>query len=97
MIWESTATSLKQGKPFLGRFKPAGSDSEVPGVLTWSDDDGARLELLGPVEDWPRGNSDEPFDVHGYSYAGDDVTIPRAWINSRSLRLMNPSPLSAPR
>jgi hypothetical protein len=85
MIREDTTVSLRQGKPFLGRFKPAGSDNEVPGVLTWSDDDGARLELLGPVEGWPSGLSDESFDIHGYSYAGDDVTIPRALINHRSL------------
>ena len=85
MFRESTAASLRQGTPFLGRFAPAGSDNEVPGALTWSDDDGARLQLLGPVKGWPRELSAEAFDIHGHSYAGDDVTIPGAWINQRSL------------
>ena len=84
MIRNDTAAGLRQGKPFLGRFAPAESDNDAPGVLTWSEDSGARLELLGPVEGWPVGLGDESFDIHGYSYAGDDVTIPRARINHRS-------------
>jgi hypothetical protein len=83
-VWSKTIAALREGEPVTGWFFPAGTEAEVPGVLRWSLSDGARLDLIGPVEGWPRELAGDPFTVHGYTREGEHFTLLNAWINGMS-------------
>lgn len=65
---------LREGRGLTGYFTPAGSDLEAAGVLTWSADEGAWLELLGETQNWPQMGSPH-FAVHGSLRDAGDVTL----------------------
>jgi hypothetical protein len=56
----------------------------VPGVLTWSFEDGARLELIGDANSWPRARSAQ-FVVHGELRDGGDVSLLYTWVRRVAL------------
>lgn len=84
MVWDKTRAAVLAGEHLLARFFPAGTQSEVPGMLTWSVD-GARVQLLGPTMGWPTDLGGEPFPVWGYTPDGDHFTLPDAWINKLAM------------
>jgi hypothetical protein len=76
---------LEAGDSVTGIFAPAGgSDSfATPGVLTWSSEQGAALELAERSDPWPR-DPGELFTVHGEPHEGDVVTLLDARVRRRS-------------
>ncbi len=58
-------------------FAPAGVEFATPGVLTWTMERGAELELADRSHPWPI-DFDETFAVHGQPYDGDAVTLLQA-------------------
>jgi len=65
---------LVAGESVTGRFAPAGADFATPGVLKWSSDEGALLELADRTHPWPDGEEDG-FTVHGTPYDGEAITL----------------------
>lgn len=65
---------LVAGEAVTGIFAPAGADFATPGVLNWSDDEGALLELADRTHPWPDGK-EGGFTVHGAPYEGDAITL----------------------
>jgi hypothetical protein len=65
---------LVAGEAVTGMFAPAGAEFASPGVLNWSNDEGALLELADRTHPWPAGKQGG-FIVHGTPYEGDAVTL----------------------
>jgi hypothetical protein len=74
-------TALGEGHVLTGYFVPRGLEAEVPGVLSWSSEDGARLDLIGDTSSWPRMGS-KHFVVHGWLRDGGDVSLLHAWVKT---------------
>ncbi|HEV7773888.1 MAG TPA: hypothetical protein VGO48_11445 [Conexibacter sp.] len=68
-------TALLAGEAVVGEFQVAGTDGIVPGVLYWSAEVGATLELIGEAPSFPRSFGHPPFEVHGVLRNGGDVTL----------------------
>ncbi len=72
---------LLRGEPLLGWFAPAGRADEAPGVLRWSDENGAQLELLDTDLGWVDGlDRGESFTLHGRLREGGDVSLLSCWV-----------------
>jgi hypothetical protein len=84
-VWEKTRSALSAGETVLGHFAPAGAEYEVPGGLSWSADDGARLELGELIPDWPHDLRGASYTVHGRTRDGDRLTLMDAWTKARAL------------
>jgi hypothetical protein len=67
---------LETGASLSGVFAPAGSDFSTPGVLSWSNDEGARLQLAALDDPWPR-DFNRLFTVYAqlHGYVGTPVTL----------------------
>ena len=75
MISGRATERLRRGDPLIGWFAPAGSNKDLAGVLRWSDEDGARLELLDATTDWPRDLAETHFTVRGYLREEGEVSM----------------------
>jgi hypothetical protein len=53
-IGSKAIAALREGRALTGYFMPRRLEPEVPGVLSWSFEDGAGLELIGDTSAWPR-------------------------------------------
>jgi len=84
-IWKKTRASLLAGETVLGHFAPAGASYEVPAALSWSAEDGARLELAEQRADWPHELRDSSYTVHGRTRDGDELTLLDAWTKARTM------------
>jgi hypothetical protein len=67
-------TSLEGGRQIPGMFAPAGADFATPGVLSWSVEGGAQLDLVDLSHPWPT-NFNDSFTVHGSPYEGEELTL----------------------
>lgn len=67
---------LEGGEPVTGIFRPSGASESfaTPGVLTWSNDTGALLELAERSDPWPQ-DFGERFTVHGNTHEGGPITL----------------------
>jgi hypothetical protein len=65
-------------------FAPAGANYETPGVLTWTTERGAELELADLSDPWPTDFS-EAFVVHGQPQDGEPVTLLEALVKTRTM------------
>jgi hypothetical protein len=65
---------LEQGDLAIGVFTPAGTELETPGILRWSMEDGAELELVDLDDRWPT-DPGQTLTVHGSPNDGDPVTL----------------------
>jgi hypothetical protein len=84
-IWKKTRAALLRGDTVLGHFAPAGAGYDVAGALSWSADDGARLELADAVPEWPHELRGPTYTVHGRTRDGDDFTLLGAWTKTVAL------------
>jgi hypothetical protein len=84
MIWSKTKERLAAGETLVGHFGPAGSDDAVPGIIRWSAEDGALLELIEHMT-WPGELGGAYFTVHGAIEEGDAITLPDAWVKTTTM------------
>jgi hypothetical protein len=77
---------LEAGATLSGVFWPAGADFATPGVLSWSDDGAARLQLTVLDDPWPK-DFNRLFTVHAelHGYVGMPLTL----MQSRVTRKLN--------
>lgn len=69
---------LEAGDTATGLFAPVGAECETPGVLSWTAERGAQLELADLTGAWPN-DFDERFTVHGSIHStGKLVTLMEA-------------------
>jgi hypothetical protein len=80
MLSEKTQAALLAGDDLLGHFGPAGVSPTTPGLLRWSADHGAHLDLVEPTDEWPNDMGSAQFTVHGLTSNGDDITLLDTWI-----------------
>jgi ApeA N-terminal domain 1 len=78
-----TQRALEAGESLLGSFWPAGSEFATPGVLSWSTERGAELELADLTDPWPTDFASQ-FDVQGQLRDGETITMLRARVKSRT-------------
>lgn len=83
MISSRAKEKLQRGDPLIGWFAPAGASDDVAGVLRWSSDDGARLELLEAGADWPQEVGAREFTVHGSLRDGGEISMLSCWVQRR--------------
>jgi len=67
--------ALLAGEAVVGQFQVAGTDDVVPGVLRWSAEAGATLELINEASGFPRAFGGPRFQVYGVLRSGTDVTL----------------------
>jgi ApeA N-terminal domain 1 len=60
--------ALEEGETLSGLFWPAGAEFQTPGVLRWSDEAGAQLQLAELDNPWPTGFNAQ-FTVHAFLHA----------------------------
>lgn len=66
---------LEAGDSVTGLFAPVGAAFNTPGVLSWTAERGAQLELADITDAWPN-DFNERFTVHGVIHAnGEFVTL----------------------
>jgi hypothetical protein len=67
---------LEAGATLSGVFWPDGADFTTPGVLSWTDDAGARLQLAALYDPWPK-DFNRLFTVHAglAGYVGTPLTL----------------------
>lgn len=98
VVWDKTKTALRSGEYVTGHFAPAGSDLDTPGVLRWSAESGANLDLIGDTSRWPAQFGDERYAIHGLLSDGDQITLLDAMVRTtsfdRQLRRMSSSTLA---
>lgn len=72
----SVQQDLEAGAALSRVFAPAGADFATPGVLSWSDVGGARLQLAALEDPWP-GDFNRLFTIHAqlHGYVGTPVTL----------------------
>jgi len=76
-------TELVAGRPVTGLFAPSGADFATPGILSWTEEQGAELQLVDLSDPWPSDFGDS-FTVHGKPHTGDEVTLLRARVQSKT-------------
>src|SRR4051794_24707490 len=76
-------TRLEAGRQVPGLFAPAEADFVTPGVLSWSGDAGATLELVDLSHPWPT-SFEETLTIHGKPYDGEALTLLDARVRTRS-------------
>jgi ApeA-like protein len=70
---------LEAGRTIGGVFQPAGADFGTPGVLSWSDTEGARLQLAVLDDPWPTDfNCLFTIHAHLHGYIGTRLTLMQA-------------------
>lgn len=84
MIWHKTRTRLIAGEPVLGWFHLSGSDNVVPGLLRWSSDSGAMIELVDST-DWGVPLNTEHLTVHGVLEESDAITLLEAIVRTTTM------------
>jgi hypothetical protein len=84
MVRDRTRAAAHAGEVMRGEFTPANSGLVAAGTLTWSQDDGARLELIGDTQGWPSDFGSRHV-IHGVIDGGDDVTLVDAMARSVAL------------
>jgi hypothetical protein len=77
-------TKLEDGHRVVGMFAPAEAEYETPGVLTWTPERGAELELADLSDPWPT-DFNETFVVHGRPHDGEPVTLLQAQVKARTM------------
>ena len=81
---DSRATeALRDGRALAGYFSAAGVPRDVPGVLSWSFVEGARLELVAEADGWPPMGSPH-FVVHGCLRDAGEVSLLHTWVKATS-------------
>jgi ApeA N-terminal domain 1 len=80
-VGRKALTALREGRALTGYFVPPGLEAEVPGVMSWSVEDGARVELIGDTNGWPVMGSPH-FVVHGWLREGGEVSLLHAWVKT---------------
>jgi hypothetical protein len=77
---------LEAGATLSGVFGPAGADFGTPGVLSWSDETGARLQLTHLDDPWPT-DFNRLFTIHAqlHGYVGMPLTL----MHSRVVQKLN--------
>jgi hypothetical protein len=82
---EKKLDAFRAGEVAGGHFWPVGStEQESQGFLRWSKD-GALLELIEPVANWPVPSRGESFAIHGYLRDLGEVSLLAAWPKSWEL------------
>jgi hypothetical protein len=80
---------LKNDGEVAGRFEWAGHHDPdgpgTPGVLRWSPEDGATLQLIGPHERWPDDFISTGMTINGVTDDGGELTLFDAWISRMSM------------
>ena len=72
---------LEAGDTVTGLFAPVGAEFETPGVLSWTAERGAQLDLADLTDAWP-DDFDARFTVHGVvHWNGELVTLMEARVN----------------
>lgn len=68
-----------------GHFWPveAGDELSAPGILRWTEADGAALDLIGPMKGWGATGKQGTRAIHGMTLEGRCVTLPSLWGASR--------------
>lgn len=86
---------LEAGVTLSGVFWPAGADFGTPGVLSWSDETGARLQLTVLNDPWP-ADFNHLFTVHAelHGYIGSPLTLMQSRV-VRKLMFDEPSVIKA--
>ena len=86
---------LEGGAVLSGMFSPAGADFETPGVLSWSDETGARLQLTALDDPWPT-DFNRLFTIHAglHGFVGTPLTLMQARV-VRKLNLNQPAVIQA--
>lgn len=85
MFSARTQAALLDGRDLLGHFGPAETSPTTPGLLSWSAEYGARLELVEPEDKWPNDMGGAQFTVHGVTRDGDDITLLNTWIRHQTI------------
>ena len=86
MLRSNLQKDLEAGASLSGLFWPAGADFATPGVLSWSDETGARLQLAALDDPWPT-DFNRLFTVHAqlHGYVGMPLTL----MHSRVVQKLN--------
>jgi ApeA N-terminal domain 1 len=74
-VSEKDRAALLAGEAVVGQFQVAGTDNVVPGVLRWSAESGATLELIDDASGFPRTFAVPRFHVYGVLRHGAEVTL----------------------
>ncbi|ADB50438.1 HEPN domain-containing protein [Conexibacter woesei] len=83
-IWRKTLATLREGRALPGYFKPREMEAKVPGVLNWSFERGAELELIGDTTGWPEMGAPQ-FVVHGWLRQGVQVSLLHTWVKRTTM------------
>jgi hypothetical protein len=77
---------LEAGATLSGVFWPAGADFGTPGVLSWSDETGARLQLTVLDDPWPT-DFNHLFTVHAelHGYIGSPLTLMQSRVTRKNI------------
>jgi hypothetical protein len=74
VIWDKASERLKSGESILGSFGLSGSEESLPGLLRWSPDSGAMIELNEPAK-WPVQVGSEHLTIHGVIEDSNAITL----------------------
>jgi ApeA N-terminal domain 1 len=74
-VSEKDRAALLAGEAVVGQFQVAGADDVVPGVLRWSAESGATLDLIDDASGFPRTFAVPRFHVYGVLRHGAEVTL----------------------
>ena len=87
--------ALEAGELLTGLFWPAGTDFETPGILSWSDENGALLRLAQLDDGWPI-DFNAKFTVHAslHEFPSDELTLQQARV-TRKLSPDQPSKIAS--
>ncbi|HEY5285976.1 MAG TPA: HEPN domain-containing protein [Solirubrobacteraceae bacterium] len=91
----SAQQDLEAGATLSGIFWPAGTDLGTPGVLSWSDELGARLQLTVLDDPWPT-DFNRLFTIHAqlHGYIGTPLTLMQSRV-TRKMNLNQPAEVAA--
>lgn len=81
--------ALESTGEVTGRFDWAGHHDRdgdgTAGVLRWSAEEGASLQLIGPLAGWPGDFTSEAMTINGVTASGAQVTLLNAWISRMTM------------
>lgn len=82
MISSKLRAALAAGEHLAGRFWPSGSDDAAAGFISWSDEDGVTIQLVGDRDgpSWPPHGAADQFVLHARTDTGDHLTVLDAWV-----------------
>jgi hypothetical protein len=83
---DKTAEALRAGEVIGGFVWPSGQTASVPGMLHWSYEDGAVVDLIEPARAWGYDFDTGEFVAHMRTNENDEITLLNARVRRIALR-----------